>query len=163
MEEPLKLVLIGGAVSLISTLAGAAFQNWFELIKQTRETRRYPTQILFNKQVEFYDKIAKFIPKVHINILTIHTIIFRRFLPDAPPLPNAQLSPIALMKLKSARMVSSPLAMELHHLVQQCVTYLPKQIIDAANTLEMNLARLTSENVTTEDTDRCMDCFFVFS
>jgi len=58
MEEPVKLVLVGGAISLVSTIAGVALQKWFDLLKQKRETRQYPTQVLFNKQPEFYDRLA---------------------------------------------------------------------------------------------------------
>jgi len=74
----MKLVLLGGVISLVASLATAALQNFFELRKQAQETRRYPTQVLFNKQVEFYDKINEFSPKVHINIVTINVIIFPR-------------------------------------------------------------------------------------
>ncbi|MGQ9662018.1 MAG: hypothetical protein ACUVWX_06740 [Kiritimatiellia bacterium] len=49
MGESIQLVLVGNAISLVSTLAGVALQNLFKLLKLKRATRQYPIQVLFNK------------------------------------------------------------------------------------------------------------------
>lgn len=82
MENSVRLVLIGGLISLVSTLAGIALKHWFDLHKQEHETRRYPAEVLFNKQTEFYDKVFHIIPKINGYITAVDVWLWEKA-PDA--------------------------------------------------------------------------------
>ncbi len=58
MDCQSKLLLIGGLISLISTLLGISLQHIFIIIKSKSELILHPFHVVYNKQIEFFDKLA---------------------------------------------------------------------------------------------------------
>ena len=48
MDPSVKLVLVGGLVSLLSALAGSLLQQWLDLKKSESRTKEHPTQVIYN-------------------------------------------------------------------------------------------------------------------
>jgi hypothetical protein len=56
--QSINLVLVGGALSLFSGLVGYSFQYLLSALDKKRVVRQYPAQIVFNKQVEYIEKVS---------------------------------------------------------------------------------------------------------
>jgi hypothetical protein len=147
MENSVKLVLIGGLISLVSTLAGIALEHWFYLLKQKRETRTYPAEVLFNKQTEFYDKAAHILPEINGYITTVDVWLFEK-------------SPDAKRKAQDAAKKTGPI-WEFNELMEGFSMYLPEKILLAGNELFAECTFL-SNSPTLERTSRCIDLLFSF-
>jgi hypothetical protein len=147
MENSVILVLIGGLISLVSTLAGISLQHLFDLHKQKHETRRYPTEVLFNKQTEFYDKAAHIIPRINGYITTVNVWL-------------GETSPDAKRKVKEFAEKTGPI-WEFNELMEGYSMYLPERILRAGNELFAECTFL-SNAPTVVRTERCMDLLFSF-
>ena len=131
MGGPIELVLVGGAISLVSTLAGVALQNWFDLLRARRLTRQYPTQVLFNKQTEFYDKLARLLPEINGYITTIDVWL-------------GETSADAGKRVRHYAQEAESV-WQLHELIEQYFMYLPNQIVEAANKLSTECISLSKK------------------
>jgi hypothetical protein len=147
MENSITLVLIGGLISLVSTLAGIALNHWFDLHKQEHETRRYPTEVLFNKQTEFYDKVVQIIPKINGYITTVDVWLWEK-------------TPDAKRKAKELAEKTTPV-WEFHELIEAYSIYLPEKIISAGKEL-FSECTILSNSPTLERTERSIGLLFSF-
>jgi len=139
--------LIGGLISLVSTLAGIALQHWFDLQNQEHETRRYPTEVLFNKQTEFYDQAAKILPKVNGYITAVAVWL-------------GETTPDAERKAKQFAKETDPV-WEFNELMEVYAMYLPGKILREGNGLFVECL-FVSNSPTLERTNRCIDLLFSF-
>lgn len=147
MENSITLVLIGGLISLVSTLAAIGLNHWFDLHKQEHETRRYPTQVLFNKQTEFYDKVVQIIPEINSYITAVDVWLWEK-------------TPDAKRKAKELAAKTAPV-WEFHELIEAYSIYLPGKIICAGNELFSECTFL-SNSPTLERTERSIGLLFSF-
>ena len=147
MDNSVILVLIGGLISLVSTLAGIALQHWFDLRKQEHETRRYPTEVLFNKQTEFYDKAANILPKINGYITAVDVWL-------------GETAPDAEHKAKQFAEETGPI-WEFNELMETYSMYLPEKILRAGNNLFAECIFI-SNSPTLERTERCINLLFSF-
>jgi hypothetical protein len=147
MDNSVILVLIGGLISLVSALATIALQHWFDLRKQEHETRRYPAEILFNKQTEFYDKTANILPEINGYITTVD-VWLRETTPDAK------------QKVKQFAEATAPV-WEFNELIEAYSIYLPEKILRAGNELFAECI-FVSNSPTLEGTYRCTNLLFSF-
>jgi hypothetical protein len=147
MENSVTLVLIGGLISLVSTLAGIALKHWFDLHKQEHETRRYPAEVLFNKQTEFYDKVVHIIPKINGYITAVNVWLWEK-------------APDAKRKAKEFAEKTGPV-WEFHELIETYSIYLPGKILRAGKELFSECTFL-SNSPTLERTERSISLLFSF-
>jgi len=143
----MKLVLIGGLISLVSALGGITLQHLFYLLKQKRETRQYPTEVLFSKQTEFYDKAAKILPEVNGYITMVDVWL-------------GETSPGAKQKASEYAKKSGPI-WEFHELVESYFMYLPEKVLQAGNDLFSECMSLAT-SPTMQKSDRCIKLLFSF-
>lgn len=143
----MKLVLFGGLISLVSTLATLGLQQWFSLLKQKRETRRYPTEVLFNKQTEFYDKSVPILRKVNEYITTLDVWLREK-------------SSDSKTKVKEAAKKTEGV-WEFHELMESFSMYLPEKIIRAGEELFSETFSL-SNSLSVAKTERCTELLFSF-
>ena len=139
--------MIGGLISLVSTLAGIALQHRFDLQNQEHETRRYPTEVLFNKQTEFYDKTANILPKINGYITTV----------DVWP---GETTPDAERKAKQFAKKTAPV-WEFNELMEAYAMYLPEKILRGGNELFAECLFI-SNSPTLERAARCSNLLFSF-
>jgi len=147
MGNPIALLLIGGLISLVSTLAGIALQHRFDLQKQERETRQYATQVLYGKQTEFYDKAAQILPEINGYITAVNVWL-------GEPGPDAK------QKVKEFAKQTEPV-WNLHEMMETYSMYLPEKVLQAGNQLFAECMCLPNSQ-TVERTDRCMDLLVSF-
>ena len=147
MDRSVILVIVGGLISLISTIAGIVLQYWFNLHKMRHEIRRYPTEVLFNKQTEFYDKSVRDLQEVNGYITTINVWL-------------GETSPDAKRKALEAAQKTSPI-WKFHELIETFSMYLPKKILSAADELFEECSFLP-HSPTIEKTEKCIGLLFSF-
>lgn len=139
--------MIGGLVSLVSTLAGIALQHWFDLQKQEREMRQHPRQVLYSKQTEFYDKAAQILPKIN-GYITVVNVWLGETGPDAKHTAKEFAG-------------KTQDVWKLHELMESCSMYLPEKVLTAGNELIGECMSL-SHLLEVERTDTCWDLFVSF-
>jgi hypothetical protein len=147
MEGSVTLVLIGGLISLVSALAGISLQHLFDLRKREHETRRYPTEVLFNKQTEFYDKAAYILPRINEYITTVDVWL-------------GETSPAAKQKVKEFAEKTGPI-WEFNEVMESYSMYLPEKILRAGNELFAECTFL-SNSPTIARTEQCMSLLLSF-
>jgi len=121
MENPVTLVIIGGLVSLVSSLATIALQHWLSRCRQEHETRRYPREVLFNKQTEFYEKAIKVLRGVNEYITTLDVWL-------------RETSPDAKRKVQEYKEKNEPV-WSFNELIDTFSMYLPDRILRVGNDL----------------------------
>lgn len=141
------LFLIGGLVSLVSTLAGIALQHWFDLQKQEREMRQHPRQVLYSKQTEFYDKAAQILPEIN-GYITVVNVWLGETGPDAKHTAKEFAG-------------KTQDVWKLHELMESCSMYLPEKVLTAGNELIGECMSL-SHLLEVERTDTCWDLLVSF-
>jgi len=143
----LNPVLIGGLISLVSALGGISLEHLFSLLKQKRETRRYPTEVLFSKQTEFYDKAAKILPEVNGYISTVDVWL-------------GETSPGAKQKVSEYAKKSEAI-WEFNELMESYFMFLPEKVLQAGNDLFSECMDLAT-SPTMQRSDRCLKLLFSF-
>lgn len=147
MQDSVLLALVVGLISLVSTLSGIALQHWLEILKINRQKREHFTHIIYDKQTEFFDKLAEILPKINSYITTIDVWLGER-------------SPEAKERVKEAAEDTTAVS-KLFELLDLYYMYLPNRLLDQANKLIdgcMNLSRLPGY----EQTQRSIKLLFSF-
>lgn len=121
MESPIKLVLIGGVISLVSTLAGILLQYWLEKRKLATQIKEHPTRVVYDKQTEFFDKLAPILLEVNSYISSIDVWLH-------------ETGKRARQKVKEVSDGNSSIT-EFEELLQHYYMYLPKDLLEEANEL----------------------------
>jgi hypothetical protein len=147
MGDQVTLLLIGGLISLVSTRAGIALQHWFGLQKQEREMRQHPSQVLYGKQTEFYDKAAQILPEINGYITAVNVWL-------------GETGPDAKHKAKDSAGKTQPV-WKFHELMESYSMYLPEKVLRAVNKL-FGECMLLSHSPKVERTDTCLDLLVSF-
>lgn len=130
---------------MLSSLATIGIQHWLGLRKQKYETRRYPREVLFNKQTEFYDKAKKVLDNVNSYITTLDVWL-------------GETSPGAKEKVQEQKEKTEPV-WEFSELMGHYSIYLPEKIIRAGHNLLEECGYLP-HLPTTERTYRAIEALF---
>lgn len=64
-------VIIGSAVGGILTLAGVIIQHCFEIRKLTLQLKEYPSHIIYDKQMQFFNQVVPLFDELNGYITTI--------------------------------------------------------------------------------------------
>jgi hypothetical protein len=147
MDPSVKLVLVGGIVSLISALAGILLQQWLDLKKFEARTKEHPTQVIYNKQIEFFDKLPPLLLKMNRYITTIDVWLGERTIDSRE-------------KVKQA-VASNNIVMEFYDLIEQYYMYLPEKLLGEAKDLHSECLLLIS-SPTQKRTYDCIHKLFSF-
>jgi hypothetical protein len=117
----ITLVLIGGVVSLASTLSGIALSHWLESRRLASQVKRHPAEVVYNKQTEFIDGSMSVLDGLNGYISQIDVWLEEEG---------------SEAKRKAAEAAASNQAVsELHELLQRYYVYLPEDLIQHANEL----------------------------
>ena len=149
MDNSIKLVLVTGLITFASTAGGYFLQYIIDRLKKKDELRRYPAEVLFNKQTEFYDKVVNIFPEIYSYIMTII-----QWLSETSTSQNAKL------KAQEASKETNPI-WKFKHLNDAYLIYLPEKILFSGNDLINEFISL-SESLTGEKTLHCLDLFFSY-
>jgi hypothetical protein len=147
MEGSIALVLVGGAVSLFSTLAGMGIQHMLEMRKIRHQLREHPFTVLYNKQTEFLELLAPVLGGVNSFITEI----------------NACLGVGTAGGKRKARAAASDngILIKFDDLLQQYHAFLPAELVREAGSLLAESLRL-SESPTSGQASRCLTQLFDF-
>lgn len=121
MGSSVKLVLIGGLISLVSTLAGIFIKYWLDEKKLETQIKVHPIQVLYNKQTEFFDKLAPILLEIN-GYITIIDVWLRETTGDAKK------------RVQKAASNNSSVA-KFDDLLQQYYMYLPEKLLNDAKEL----------------------------
>ena len=69
--ESINLVIVGGAVSLVSALATIIVQHWLDLRKVRSQLREYPSRIIYDKQMQFFERMLSLFDRLNGYITRI--------------------------------------------------------------------------------------------
>jgi len=145
--SPLTLVLFGGFISLVSTISGIFISHWLEAKRESRQVKRYPTEVLYNKQTEFFDKVVAVLDEVNGYITEIDVWLGE----------NGEEANERLVKAAGRNI---PIG-KLHDLLQQYYIYLPEKLVDDIDSLFFESLNL-SNNPTHKQAQKCFDLLFAF-
>ncbi len=137
MNSSIILVLIGGLISLVSTTTGIFIKYWFDKKKLESQIKLHPMQVLYNKQTEFFDKLAPLLLEINSYITTIDVWL-------------GVTTEDAKKRVQKAASNTSSLA-KFDNLLQQYYMYLPEKLIKDADELHsqcMELSIIPNTNLT---------------
>jgi len=69
--ESINLVIVGGAVSMVSALLTIIMQHWLSLRKVRSHLRESPSRIIYDKQMQFFDQVLPLLDELNGYITTI--------------------------------------------------------------------------------------------
>jgi hypothetical protein len=147
MGNSMVLVLVGGAVSLFSTIAGMIVQHMLEMRKVRHQLREHPFTVLYNKQTEFLELLAPVLGNVNSFITEIDACL-------------AGGTPGGVRKARTAAS-DNGILIKFDDLLQRYHAFLPAELVREAGSLLAESLRL-SESPTTGQASRCMAQLFDF-
>ncbi|NIS68512.1 MAG: hypothetical protein GTO12_06025 [Proteobacteria bacterium] len=121
MESSVVLVLIGSLISLVSTLAGLYVRHWLDVKKLQIEAKQHPSRVVYDKQTEFFDKVAPTLLEVNSYVSTIDAWL-------------GEETEDAKEKVKEAA-ANSSCVNKLDELLQHYYMYLPQKVLQEGNDL----------------------------
>jgi len=131
LNQPVTLALVTGGISLFTAIVVVAVQQLLGLSAQMRETRQYPGQVLFDKQMECYEKLVDLLAGIEVYISSAEAS-------SDEPSWHIQLTGHEGAHLR------------LHELIRQYGVYLPMRVLIAATRLFVRCCSLaeapTEEN-----------------
>jgi hypothetical protein len=145
--SPVALILIGGAVSLISTLSTIVLSHWLEGRQLDRQVKRHPARVVYNKQTGFIDNTLPVLDRINGYITQIDV-----WLGETGPAANKKVA-------EAAR--SNKAVAELHDVLQRFYVYLPSELVEGTNALFAECLLLGSKP-THARVSKCYDALFSF-
>jgi len=145
MDSSLTLVFVGGAISLVSTLATLLVSHWLELKRLSAQVKQYPTQVIYEKQTEFFDKAVAVLDEVNGYISQIDVWLAERGDTTKEQLRHAAANNEALTRL--------------HELVGRYYMYLPEKLLRQADELFFECLRLGAAP-SERQAHKCLDFLF---
>ncbi len=145
MVQQVTLVIVGGAISLASAVAGILLKYWLDILQSKSKMREYPAHVLYDKQTAFYDELAKLLPKINSYITEIDVWLGEDDARDH--VAEAADKNQAITKLDS--------------LLGKYYMYLPKRILSQAKVLFVECLFLRNSQ-TFERVKKCLDLLFDF-
>src|SRR4030067_1824588 len=147
MDIQIKLVLMGGLISLISTLAIIFIQHELAMRKTTAELKQHPFKVVYDKQTEFIDKLSPIIDELNSYITTIDVWLGEKSLEAPERVKQA---------LENSRCVT-----EFYELTNKYQIYLPESLLREANELHTELMILKN-NANMGKTYKSINMLFSF-
>ncbi|MGD0342528.1 MAG: hypothetical protein ABSA76_12560 [Bacteroidales bacterium] len=138
MDNSIILVLVGGLISLISVLAGALLQYFIEKRKSILQLRSHPSTVVYNKQVEFLEKLNPVLNDLNNFITTLDVWL------------GEKQSEKVLKYIENARQNTNSID-NLDRLIDQFFIFLPSEILKELSELSAN-CRYLIESPNTETT-----------
>jgi hypothetical protein len=140
-------ILIGGLVSLVSALAVISLQHILSMRKLITETRRYPFQVVYNKQTEFFNEVASILPDLNSYITEIDVWLGEQS--SNAPMKEKQLAE------------NNQAVIRFYDLIQKYFMYLPERLLEEANHLHSE-CMILSNKPDMNKTYECINLLFSF-
>jgi len=140
MESPLKLLLIGSLISLISAIIGIILQYVLNMRRMLHESKLHPSHILYDKQIEFLDALSPLFDELNGYITRIDVWLWEK-------------GEKAKAEVEQAVKNTSCLG-NLQQLIQRYYLYLPSELLDRLNRLESECWSLSNR----PDLDKTYTC-----
>jgi len=147
MEQSIILVLTGGLVSLISTLAGMFLQHILEVRKLRLQAKAHPTTVVYTKQVEFFEKLNPILSEINGFITTLDVWL-------------GESSPEARSRVEKARLNTASIG-KLDKLTEDYFVFLPAEVLEHVRGLSFNCMML-SNSPSLDRAEGCIDELFAF-
>jgi hypothetical protein len=143
--SPLTLLLVGGLVSLVSTISGIVVTHWLEVRREAKKVKQHPTEVVYNKQTEFFDKIVIILDQINGYLTEIDV-----WLEEDSDKPQKRLKQVVAH--------NEPLTL-LTELLEKYYIYLPNKIVDDTNTLFLECIKLLS-HTSHGQVEKCFNLLF---
>jgi hypothetical protein len=143
MDSSILLV----AVSIVSVVIGATLEHIFQMRRECVSLRRYPFQMLYGKQIEFFDKAVPLLDKLNGYITEIDVWLCET---------GEDAKERVLKAVENSLCVT-----QFYDLVGQYYLYLPKKLLNEASELWWKCLGL-GESPTTELTYESINLLFKF-
>lgn len=140
-------VLIGGAISLVSTLTAILLQHLLSIQKLRTETRQYPFKVVYDKQTAFFDRLAPICLELNSFTTTVDVWL-------------GETTPDARARVKEAAEKCGAVN-KLDDAIQQYYMYLPAGLLHDAKELYwkcLGLAQRPAVDLTYD----CINSLFAF-
>jgi len=140
-------LIIGGLISLVSTVTGITVKHWLDNRRMEAALKEYPMRVLYKKQTEFLDRLAPVLSEINGYLSKIDVWL-------------GEKSPDAKQKAREAAEENKPLG-DMRELLEQYFMYLPEKIIKEGEGLFAKGLELTSSQ-SSEKVWECFDILFKF-
>ena len=147
MDNSVVLVLVGGFVSLVSALAGIAFQHHLEMRKVRVQFKQHPMSVVYNKQTEFLERLAPVLLDINSYITEVGAWL-------------AEQSPRGIKRATDAAAKNECLS-KLDDLIQHYYAFLPEKLIRQSHEL-FSECLLLSSSPASDQADKCINVLFEF-
>jgi len=147
MEYPVTPVVIGGLISGVSVLAGVVLKHWLDILKLGTEIKQHPSYVIYDKQIEFFDKLVPIIEDLNGYITTIDVWL-------------GETSKDAKERVQEA-MENSLCVTKFGDLIQKYYMYLPEKLLKEANDMHFQ-CMLLGNSATQDKTFDCINRLFRF-
>jgi hypothetical protein len=127
----LTAILAGGVISLVSAAIGILLQHFLSIRRLIHESRLHPSQVLYDKQIQFLDASWPLFDEINGYITTLDV-----WLGEHGEKAKAEVEKAA----KNTACIS-----ELDRLLQKYQMYLPSKLLDKLNALHGECWSLSSE------------------
>ncbi len=148
MSDSLSAVVVGGIIALVSSSATIFLQNWFE---KSRQLKQHPSQIVYNKQIEFIDKMAPLLSEINGYITAI----------DVWTEEWIRVKSNEAKKRREEATTNNSCITKLDELLQLYQMYLPSNVLTEANELWQKCLFL-GNSVSLEKCEECISSLFSF-
>jgi len=147
MGNSIWLLIVGGAISLVSTISGIMLKHWLDARIMATRFKEYPLKILYDKQTEFFDKVAPILGEINGFLSGIDIWIVEK-------------SPDAKKNAQEAAQSNQPLG-KLHELMESYFVYLPRNILESGQELFATGIAL-QDKLSSKSIWECFDLLFRF-
>jgi hypothetical protein len=121
MGNSIWLILTGSAISLVSTISVIILKHWLDTRIMATRVKEYPLKTLYDKQTEFFDKVAPILGEINGFLSEIDVWIVEK-------------SPDAKKRTQKTAQSNQPLG-KLHELMESYFVYLPRNILESGQEL----------------------------
>ena len=131
MDNSILLVIVGGIISIISVIIGFLLQYFIERKKIKQQLKSHPSAIVYNKQIEFTEKINPILNRLNSYITTLDVWLGER--------KTEKVTEI----IEDVRKNTSSLE-DLEQLIEKFLIFLPSDFIEKLIELKDNCNNLCS-------------------
>ncbi len=145
MDKSIWLLFGGGAISLVSAISGILLKYWLDTRTAATRLKEYPLKTLYDKQTEFFDKLAPILGEINGFLSGIDVWIFEK-------------SPDAKEKAQKAAQNNQPLG-KLYELMESYFIYLPRGILESGQEIFAK-GMILPNKLSSESIWECFDSLF---
>jgi hypothetical protein len=147
VDTQLLAMIIGAAISLVSTIAVMVANSLLQRRRMEHQSRQYPSRVVYDRQMQFFEAVGPILSDMNSYITTIDVWL-------------GESGPGAIAQVKKATENNACLS-KFYELLQRYHMYLPAALLEEANELHSECLFLSNSPDTT-NTHECIHKLFAF-